>query len=273
MRRHLIQNLIRSIALLTVLWTYGCMANVTRYIPATPLQPPFANITKNIRDRRIAVMIFDSRDTRVEGGHHEGSLQVRQPWTFGLSKEDREVLYGKAGEVAALSFAVELERQGLSITPYSDWNPDYAKLNDLLLSGKVERVVLNTYGQGTIEGFGSAGNYWEATVYFSDIKLKETGSDRVIWEGELKSYAKLDNSPAKLDWNILTVVTKSLNGALKLQKIQAAANPLDAMSSTSSYINNWEATYNLERTDITPIEVAARHAVIQFLSEVQEKLH
>ena len=268
----MLQNCGKFVFLIILVGTYGCMANVTRSLPSTSLQPQLNPIPQKLKIARTAVVIFESQGTKIEGGHHEGLLQVRQPWLFGLSKEQRDVLYNNAGEVAALAFALELKRQGMSIVPYKEWSDEFVKQSDLLLTGRVDKVVINTYGRGTIEGVGSAGNYWEATVYISDIQLKDIKAEKVLWKGDLKSYAKLDNSPAKLDWDVLVLGKKLLNGALQFQKIQTSTSPLDMASAGESYVRNWEATYSMERPDITPVEVAARHAALQFLIEVKRGL-
>jgi hypothetical protein len=53
----------------------GCAANVTRSIPVTPVRP--------------GIVLFAYKDAKIEGGHHEGLLQVRQPWIFGISKAQK----------------------------------------------------------------------------------------------------------------------------------------------------------------------------------------
>lgn len=261
------KNLTRLIIITSILGTCGCMANVTRYTAPTPLQPNITPLPPVLRDNSIALVVFDSRDVKIEGGHHEGLLQVRQPWIFGLSKEQRDILYGNAGEVAALAFALELKRQGVPLVAYKEWKGDIIKA-DLLISGRVDRIVINTFGRGTIEGFGSAGNYWEATVYISDIQVKDLRSGTVLWQGNINSYAKMDNSPAKLDWNMLTLGKKVLNGALGLQKVQTATTPMGVASAAEAYVRNWEGTYTFDRTDITPVEVASRYAAMQFLLDM-----
>jgi hypothetical protein len=88
-------------------------------------------------------------------------------------KGTEDMLYGNAGQLAALSFVSELKDQGLTVTLLEDMPSTTSRDYDLLLTGQVECVILNTYGHGTKEGFGSAGNYWEATVFFSNIKLTD----------------------------------------------------------------------------------------------------
>jgi len=262
-----------SLILLGAYIVSGCAANVTRSAPCTRLHPNRVQAPPLLSGCRLGVLQFDSENTKIEGGHHEGLLQVRQPWIFGISKEQKEMLYGNAGQVAALSFVSELKNQGLTVTLHKDVAGGSSQDFDLLLTGKVERVILNTYGHGTIEGFGSAGNYWEATVLFSDIQLKDMRSHKAFRVNDIQSYAKLEDSPAKLDWTMLTVAVKSLQGALYLHQMQTATSALTAVSKGKKYVETWKADYTLDDYVISPIEVAARHAAAQFLREVKLAIH
>jgi len=263
------RSLCLSLILLGVYVMSGCAANVTRSAPCTQLRPNMVQTPPLLKGCQLAVVQFDSENTKIDGGHHEGLLQVRQPWIFGISKEQKEMLYGNAGQVAALSFVSELKNQGLTVTLLKDMPGASSKDFDLILTGKVERVVLNTFGHGTKEGFGSAGDYWEATVSFSNIQLKDTRSNKVFRVDDIQSYAKLEDSPAELDWTMLTVAVKSLQGALYLSQMQAASSVLAAASKGKKYVETWKADYTLDNYVISPIEVAARHAAAQFLQKVK----
>ena len=258
-----------SLILLGVYVMSGCAANVTRSAPCTQLRPNMVETAPLLQRCGLAVVEFDSENTKIEGGHHEGLLQVRQPWIFGVSKEQKEMLYGNAGQLAALSFVSELKNQGLAITLLKDMPSASSKDFDLILTGEVERVILNTYGHGTREGFGSAGDYWEATVFFSNIQLRDMRSNKVFLLDDIKSYAKLQDSPAELDWTMLTVAVKSLQGALYLYQMQTASSALTVVTKGKKYVETWKADYTLDNYVISPIEVAARHAAAQFLQEVK----
>ena len=262
-----------SLILLGVYVMSGCAANVTRSAPCTQLRPNMVQTPTLLKGCQLAVVQFDSENTKIERGHHEGLLQVRQPWIFGISKEQKEMLYGNAGQLAALAFASELKNQGLALTLLEDMPGASSKDFDLILTGKVERVILNTYGHGTIEGFGSAGNYWEATVLFSNIQLEDMRSNKLFRVNDIQSYAKLEDSPAQLDWTILTVAVKSLQGALYLYQMQTTSSPLTAVSKGKKYVETWKADYRLDNYVISPIEVAARHAAAQFLQKVKLTIH
>ncbi len=251
----------------------GCAANVTRSAPCTQLRPNRVQAPPLLSGCRLGVVQFDSENTKIEGGHHEGLLQVRQPWIFGISKEQKEMLYGNAGQLAALAFVSEVKDQGLTVDLVKDMPSASTKDFDLMLTGKVERVILNTYGHGTKEGFGSAGNYWEATVLFSGIQLKDMRSNRIFRINDIQSYAKLEDSPAQLDWTMLTVAVKSLQGALYLYQMQTASSALTAASKGKKYVETWKADYTLDNYMVSPIEVAARHAAARFLQEVKLAIH
>jgi len=247
----------------------GCAANLTRSIPVTPIHPDIIGLEPRFKNIHLGIQLFENKDAKIEGGHHEGLFQVRQPWIFGISKAQKEALYGNAGQLAALAFASELKNQGFNVTLFEDGLKPDPNGHGLLLTGKVERIVLNTYGRGTKEGFGSAGDYWEASVYFSDIVLEDNISKKVYWSGNLQSYAKLENCPAKLDWTMLTLAVRIIKGSLYLYQMQTASSTLSALSKGKSYVKNWEAEYELEAYDVSPIEVAARHASAQLLKNIR----
>ena len=251
----------------------GCAANVTRSAPCTQLHPNRVQAPPLLSGCRLAVVEFQSENTKIEGGHHEGLLQVRQPWIFGISKEQKEMLYGNAGQLAVLAFVSELKEQGLTVVLLKDMRGASTNDFDLMLTGTVERVILNTYGHGTKEGFGSAGNYWEATVLLSGIQLKDMRSNRVFRINDIQSYAKLEDSPAQLDWTMLTVAVKSLQGALYLHQMQTASSALTAASKGKKYVETWKADYTLDNYMVSPIEVAARHAAARVLQEVKLTTH
>ena len=246
----------------------GCAANKTRDVLATPPTPQILKSRAVLDGKNIAIQLFDFDEVEIEGGHHEGLLQVRQIWNYGLSEDQETRLYHNAGKVAALAFAAELGRQGLKVNLLHKSEPVPDQTSDFLLSGEVKRVILNTFGGGTLEGLGSAGNYWEATVLFTGLQLKELSTNRTIWQGKLEQYAKLENSPARLNWGNLTLVTKSIEGAFFLQEVQASANLVDTISGGNRYIKHWQGDYSLQHYDVSPIEVAARYAAIKFLRAI-----
>jgi hypothetical protein len=249
MRRRLVASWV--VVLLT-----GCMANRTRGLALTLPPAPRSVLPAGLLGQKIAVS-FDVQSAEIGGGHHEGLLQVRQPWIYGLSAEQKALLYGNAAQVAALAFSAELQNQGLVVDPAGA---------EFALSGTVKTVTLNTFGNGTVEGFGTAGNYWEAKVAFTDLRFSRGG--KVIWQGEETAYAKLSPSPAKLDWTRLTLLVKSLNGVVKLQALTKATGPQAVFKAGKEYLYNFAGTYTLAETPTTPIDVAARLAAVEMLRKV-----
>ena len=172
-----------------------------------------------------------------------------QPWIFGLKPEQKKLLYDNAAEVAALAFAAEIQRQGLTVR---------AEAPDFTLAGTVRSVAVDTYGHGTVEGFGSAGDYWEARIVFAGLRLVETRSGRVLWQGDQSGYAKLSPCPAHLDWTMLTLVEKTLRGQALLA---------GGLKNANDYLHNFEGSYTVDAKAATPIELAARVAASEWLAK------
>jgi|GEM_PF-1528485 len=240
----------------------GCMAGKTRSLPFTEYPP--ADVVNSVRAGTFSIVVtpFDISSTEIKGGHHEGLLQVRQPWIWGLSKEQKETLYGDLGNIVRYAFIDELLRrnQRVILPGYS------APTNrvDYEITGTVRSVEMNTYGQGTREGFGSAGNYWEATIELSDVAIVRFSDKKTIWQGDITQYCRLQNSPVKLDWTIFTVIRKSLENSLTLSK---GATP----AGIKSVVENSAADYELEPTKQNPVEIAARLAALDVLKRILEQ--
>ncbi|MBI4679493.1 MAG: hypothetical protein HY748_18120 [Elusimicrobia bacterium] len=238
----------------------GCMANRTRMLPVTPVVPEKAAVPAALENRRVAVFL-EFRSAKVSGGHHEGRLQGRQPSGYGLSRDQRKGLYGNAPQAAALSFTAELRRQGVDAY-WSDGAAAGRDAQDRRLFGRVDRVALNTYGGGTKEGFGSAGDYWEASLDLV-LSLRQGEDGAVVWEGPLSSYAKLDPCPVRWEWSLWGLFLRSMEDSLsELAKTSAPKGLAAVMAGGSSA---WENAYRVDPAEVTPIEVAARHAAVEFL--------
>jgi len=223
-------------------------------VEATPMPQTQTSLPVELRGRRIAVAL-DSGAAKIKGGHHEGILQVRQPWFLGLKPEQRHLLYDHAAEVAALAFGAEIQNQGLAV------KPDDAEFT---LTGTVQAITLDTYGHGSTEGFGTAGNYWEATVEFSGLRLTENRTGRLLWEGPQDGYARLTPCPLHMDWGILKTMIVTLQNSITLAGPKAAMNPL-AVKDT---LNAYDGAYVLDEPHATPIDVAARQAAVALMAKV-----
>jgi hypothetical protein len=235
----------------------GCMANATRHTAVTTAPEVRRAVPEAVRGRRVAVSM-DVQGAQIKGGHHEGLMQVRQPWIFGLKTEQKALLYDNAPQVAALGFSSELQRQGLAV------NPEDA---DYVLTAVLKTVTLNTYGHGTTEGYGSAGNYWEARVAFAEATLADARTGRVVARGPREGYAKHSPSPARLDWTMLDLLAKSLKGAMILHDLKTAKNPTGILTKGKDYLYNFEGTYTMDEVKETPIDLAARVAAASLLEQ------
>jgi len=239
----------------------GCMAGSTRSLPFTEYPPADAIYLRGGKFP-IEVSPFDISSTEIRGSHYEGLLQVRQPWIWGLSEEEKKTLYGNLANIVRFAFIDELLRrdQRIIIPGYSASTEriDYA------ITGTVRSVELNTYGQGTREGFGSAGNYWEATVEVADVAIVRYSDKKTIWQGDITQYCKLAGSPVKLDWTIFTVIRKSLENGLTLSK---GATP----GRVEKMVENTSGDYELEPVNQNPVEIAARLAALDVLKRILEQ--
>lgn len=233
------------------------MAGSTRDLPVTPV-PDRAPLPPALAGRAVAVQL-DVTAATVSGGHHEGLLQVRQPWKFGLSEEQTRLLHDGTPQLVAVSLAAELRRQGISARLVGPGEAPRA--GELLLQGRLEAVELHTYGSGA-GGVGSAGDYWEARLRLRDLALR--GPDgRPLWTGDLESYAKRAPCPVKLDWTMLDVAIKSVSASFALARV--AAGQVGALEDA---VDAFAATYTVERPDVTPVEVAARRATLDLLGRL-----
>jgi len=230
-------------------------------MPFTEYPPVEAAKMSSQKKLRIAIQPFDISATAISGGHHEGLMQVRQPWIWGLSDEQKKSLYGNVGNVVRYAFIDEFLKRNQRVIIlgeiFSMQRPDY------MITGAVKSVELNTYGQGTLEGFGSAGNYWEATVDLENVAIVRSRDNATIWQGNVTEYCKLPDSPAKLDWTIFTVLQKSLQESLALSKGVTLGSMHDAISIS-------EATYEMGPIQKTPVEIASRLAALNVLKRIMD---
>ena len=246
---------------LSVLFLTSCMAGKTRSLPFTEFPPADRADIAHLKRSTIAIQPFDISSTEIIGGHHEGLMQVRQPWIWGLSNEQKEVLYGDLGNVVRYAFIDELLKRNQRVIilgqDLSIRKPTYT------VTGSVQTVELNTYGQGTREGFGSAGNYWEATIKLGNVVIIRSRDNVTVWKGDVTEYCKLPHSPAKLDWTIFTVLQKSLQEGLALSKGVTAVAVQDAVEASA-------ASYEIGPIQRNPVEIASRLAALSVLQRIFE---
>ncbi|MDD5711216.1 MAG: hypothetical protein PHY31_00495 [Smithellaceae bacterium] len=106
-----------SLFVVLVFLLHGCAAmkmGTTKNLPPTVMPQPAVSTAK-IGKIRIAVLPFDVANTEIRGGHYEGLAQVKQPWIWGLSDQQRQAMYGDLKNVARYAFIDELIRRGLKV--------------------------------------------------------------------------------------------------------------------------------------------------------------
>ncbi len=248
--------LLAGICLLAVSLNGCAKMGATRSLPFTEFPPRNYVLPAQAKKTSLAVEPFDVSGTDVTGGHHEGLLQVRQPWIWGLSDEQKQALYGNVSTIVRYAFIDELLKWSKKVALVNRKMP--VRGADYIIAGAVQSVELNTYGQGTKEGFGSAGNYWEAEIVLSDVSIIRAADNTTLWTGNIRQYCKLEGSPAKLNWTIFTVLAKSLQEGVTLSKGITPGHIKEAVDTSA-------ADYDLEQTMQNPVEIAARLAAIDVL--------
>jgi hypothetical protein len=257
-RNRMLRKFAALASLLSILFLNGCMAGKTRSLPFTEYPPSSTDIAY-LKKATIAVQPFDISSTVFTGGHHEGLMQVRQPGIWGLSTEQQKILYGDLGNIVRYAFIDELMKRNQRVIILGQSFP--TRKPDYTVSGVVRSVELNTYGQGTREGFGTAGNYWEATVELADVAIIRSSDNAAVWRGDMTEYCKLADSPAKLDWTIFTVLQKSLQEGLALSKGITPGGVQEAIEISA-------ASYEVGPVQKTPVEIASRLAALDVLKRI-----
>jgi hypothetical protein len=274
------KNVFKGIIPFLILFIFsGCAAikgGATRSLPPT-VYPVKTDISQNLKAMGVVIEPFSTENTDICGGHYEGLLQVRQPWFFGVSGEQKQVLYGNLRDVARYALIDEFVRQGFRVYIPKEFRSNISIPKDkqlaspkgarLKISGTVKSIELNTYVRGlsgTMEGYGSSGNYWEAEINFSDIVIRDLKTDTPVWTGSLKTYCKLTNCPMKLDWTMFTLISKSLDMMKGM-----ATGPLGAADA----IYGFRGDYTMEDMTQNPPEIAARLGTLEIIDKIKKEMH
>lgn len=261
-----VRGLPGRLLLLACLLLSACAS--TRDLPVTEL-PRAPALPAALKTWRLEVEPLHSDDTLVRGNHHEGVAQLPQPWIWGISDAQRHQLHAEMKTVVDAAFFDELARLGLQVRrpPADDkeraggQNPRRAgaPVVDLVLRGAIKSIELNTYGRGLKgkwEGYGSAGNYWEARLELTAVRLADRRSGKVYFEGDLQQYAKRPDSPVTLDMTVSDVIYQSASLGL------AGTQPLKVAKAVRSS----KADYSIGNVQDNPVEFAARLAARELVS-------
>jgi len=214
----------------------GCATGRYSHFPYTSLPLPNIAIEDEIKNLKIAVVLFDIEDTKISGGHYKGIMQKIQHWDINIPEEQKDSFLFGLSETVSYAIADEFLRQGLNgvITDGRDINR--LKGLDIIVTGKVSHIELNTH----------ANDYWEAVIILKDITLSRTRDGAMLWIGDIERYCKLPNSPEKLEWTMFKDVSRFLRTSIE----------------EKSYEN-----YFQKRKDITPAEIAARLSAIDIMKK------
>ena len=214
----------------------GCATGRYSHFPYTSLPLPNIAIEDEIKNLKIAVVLFDIEDTKISGGHYKGIMQKIQHWDINIPEEQKDSFLFGLSETVSYAIADEFLRQGLNIVITDGKDINRLKGLDIIVTGKVSHIELNTH----------ANDYWEAVIILKDITLSRTRDGAMLWIGDIERYCKLPNSPEKLEWTMFKDVSRFLRTSIE----------------EKSYEN-----YFQKRKDITPAEIAARLSAIDIMKK------
>ncbi len=275
---------------------------ITKSSPITTF-PIEYSVPSNLKSKKIAIIYFNTNNTIIRGDHYEGSEQIKQFGVYGLNDEQKERLFKNLQHTVAISLILEFKKSELDIDVYGNENDLKSKKYDYIISGNIDKIELNTYGQG-IKGSKalSAGNYWESYVTISNIQIKTQKDTKTI--KQIDYYSKLLPSPVELTWTqwdvtkkaLTYTVTKTPTIALKTAFIVSSViivlnkpSPINIYNTVEdfiSYYNEMEKyakgeiktgsdglfkpDYKINQFNVSPAEVSARYAAIKIISYLEE---
>ncbi|MEK6591393.1 MAG: hypothetical protein AABZ11_12035 [Nitrospinota bacterium] len=251
MERHeeKISFILKAIFFSVTLILSSCITGMsTRSLPYTTLPLPTPTIEDGVKGLKIALVLFDVKDIKFSGGHYKGLMQINQPWDFMHYQEKKNAFYTGLSETARYAIGDEFIRQGLDVIVTDGKDMNRLKGLDIIITGRITQIEMNTYGHGTKEGFGSIGDYWEAGVILGNVTIYNARDGAILWIGDLEKYCKLPNGPEKLDWTIFEAVSKFLQVSIKEKDYE---------------------DYFQKRQDITPVEIAARLSAIDIIKKLK----
>ena len=218
----------------------GCATGRYSQFPYTSLPLPNLAIEDEIKNLKIAVVLFDIEDAKISGGHYKGMMQKIQHWDINIPEEQKDSFLFGLSETVSHAIADEFLRQGLNVIVTDGKDINRLKGLDIIVTGKVSQIELNTY----------ANDYWEAVIILKDITLSRTRDGAMLWIGDIERYCKLPDSPEKLDWTLFKAVSKFLKTSIEEKSYE---------------------DYFQKRRDITPAEIAARLSAIDIIKKISSE--
>ncbi|MBI3585290.1 MAG: hypothetical protein HY096_15240 [Nitrospinae bacterium] len=215
----------------------GCATGRYSHFPYTSLPLSNLAIEDEIKNLKIAVVLFDIEDTKISGGHYKGMMQKIQHWDINIPEGQKDSFLLGLSETVSHSIADEFLRQGLNVIVTDGKDINRLKGLDIIVTGKVSQIELNAY----------ANDYWEAVIILKDITLYRTRDEAMMWIGDIERYCKLPDSPEKLDGAMFKAVSKFLKTSIEEKSYE---------------------DYFQKRKDITPAEIAARLSAIDIIKKI-----
>lgn len=218
----------------------SCTTGRFSQFPYTSLPLPNLAIEDEIKNLKIAVVLFDIKDAKISGGHYKGIMQKIQHWDINIPEEQKDSFLFGLSETVSYAISDEFLRQGLNVIVTDGKDINRLKGLDIIVTGKVSHIELNTYSN----------DYWESVVVLKDVTLSRTRDGAMLWIGDIERYCKLPHSPEKLEWTMFKAVSKFLKTSIEEKSYE---------------------DYFQKRKDITPTEIAARLSAINIIKKISSE--
>lgn len=254
----------RRLALVMLLcssWLFGgCAANMTRFTDFTPYAKPHESCSP-LCDREMVLIPFDITQTDVTVALYGGILQNRQPLWMVLSEEERREIHQGAPQAVLYGFIEELRDRGFKVrlaapgeTAGTEPSQGVARIEV-----KLKKLRLNIYDRG-LSGYGSAGDYTEAELDFLPFNVRLNGVDYPVTLAKNNYYAKTEGSLLAFIWSF---------GEFTAHLFEWTAKLATGMSKSPVFEI---PKMRIEKGKMSPAELAARLAAIDFIAELRTRL-
>lgn len=240
---------IYSLILLPILFLlYGCTESITE----TVVPPSNYAAAPGLKGVVIYAEPCSADNAELKVSHYEGLMKVPQPTFFGgMPKADRDRIKDMSVQIAQYNLLMPLEKSGAVFKKYS---PDIKmERNSVRLLCSIKKIRVGIYDNG-YDGFGSAGNYWEADTDFDGLSIIKNGKSAEL--EPISSHGQLKNAP---------VNPGTLMDALIIS-VKIAKNPIGEAFALN------DIDYHLDTSAKSPVEIASYLAGIELAKQVAQKI-
>lgn len=247
----------------------GCAGNLTRFSNNTPYAAPHESCSP-LCNMEIQLAPFDMAQMDLTIALYGGILQARQPLWLVLKDEDQMKIRQGAPQAVLYGFMDELSARGLKVKLISSEEtaiPD-PPTGVARISGKLGELRLNIFDHG-MSGFGSAGDYSEAVVNLHSFRVRFQGVDYPIKLTKENFKAKTEGSLLAYTWSFGDLVTHVTESVAKIATMgQSSLVAREA----NSYLKIEMPEMRIQEGKMSPIELAARLAAIDFINSLRTQL-